>query len=77
MPVGADPLLDLPMTPIKREEFLLKLLASLFAVQLGFIGFSMVICKDNLDKCPKIGDRMENYFLVTLATTLSLLTAKK
>jgi len=65
------------MNPINREGFLLKLLASLFAVQLGFIGFSMYICKDNLDKCPKIGDRMENYFMVTLATTLSLLTINK
>jgi hypothetical protein len=65
------------MTPNKKEEFLLKLLAGLFAVQFGFIGFSLVICKDNIDKCPKIGDRMENYFLVTLATTLSLLSVKK
>ena len=57
-----------------REGFLLKLLAALFAVQLGFIGWSIGICKNSLESCPRLGDRMENYFMVTLATTLSLLT---
>ncbi len=57
------------------KSFLLKLLATIFAVQAGTFAYAMVVCaKIGPEKCPDLGDRYEKTFNVMIATTLALLT---
>jgi hypothetical protein len=57
------------------QGFLLKMLASIFAIQAVFLGVAFHHCSsNNHEHCPDIGSRTEQLFSVAIATTLSLLT---
>ena len=59
-----------------KQNFLLKLLAGIFAFQACVFGFGIFYCARNggIEACPTIGQRYENTFNVMIATTLALLT---
>ena len=61
---------------MKKETFLLRLLASIFALQALTFTVGIFWCGKNqgLESCPKIGERYEQTFNVMVATTLALLT---
>ena len=58
-----------------RNKFLLRLLASIFAVEAIFLGAAFTKCQP--DTCRSLGDRSETLFGVAIATTLALLKAEK
>ena len=58
-----------------RNKFLLRLLASIFAVEAIFLGVAFTKCTP--DTCRSLGDRSETLFGVAIATTLALLKAEK
>ena len=59
-----------------QNKFLLRLLASIFAVEAIFLGVAFTRCTP--DTCRSLGDRSETLFSVAIATTLALLqTGKK
>ena len=59
-----------------KQNFLLKLLAGIFAFQACVFGFGIFYCARNggIEECPTIGQRYEQTFNVAIATTLALLT---
>ena len=61
---------------MSKERFLLWMLAGIFTFQAGVFGFGLYKCTENggLQACPNLGDRYEQTFNVTIATTLALLT---
>ena len=61
---------------MNRENFLLWMLAGIFAFQAGIFGFGVYYCSVNggFKACPEIGRRYEQTFSVMIATTLALLT---
>ena len=69
-----------------NRKFLLKLLAALFLAQWLTVMGGILVCAnpdlvgqdkyENINqRCPQIGSRVENLFMVSLATVLSLLGA--
>ena len=64
------------------KSFLFRLLAAIFLCQFMIIGWSVWRCGtvgpgESLhmkDRCPELGQRVENLFGLSLATVLSLLT---
>lgn len=59
------------------RPFLLKMLASIFAVQAVFIAWAFALCGRSgrpAEVCPNLGDKTTELFGVAVATTLSLLT---
>ena len=63
---------------MKREEFLLKLLASIFAYQALVFGVGLYFCgQDKFKSCPDIADRYENTFNIMIATSLALISNSK
>jgi hypothetical protein len=64
---------------MKKERFLLWMLASIFTYQAGIFAFGLYKCSQ-LDAstikqvCPEIGKRYDNTFNVAIATVLALLT---
>ena len=69
--------------PFRTKVFLYRMLAGIFIVEAGFLGFAFVKCAQSIErnpdatvasKCPKIGDRAETLFIAAISTTLSLLT---
>lgn len=61
---------------MNKESFLLKLLASIFALQAVTFTVGLLWCGQHkgLEACPNIGERYEQTFNVMVATTLALLT---
>ena len=61
---------------MRRERFLLNMLAGIFAFQAGTFGVGLYYCANNggLESCPDLGKRYEQTFNVMIATTLALLT---
>ena len=61
---------------MRRERFLLYMLAGIFAFQAGTFGVGLYYCANNggLENCPDLGKRYEQTFNVMIATTLALLT---
>jgi hypothetical protein len=61
---------------MNKENFLLWMLAGIFAFQAGIFGFGVYYCSINggFATCPEIGRRYEQTFSVMIATTLALLT---
>ena len=60
-----------------KESFLLKLLAVIFAAQIGLLTFEMHRCFESehpLQECPQVENTYEKTFNVIIATTLALLT---
>lgn len=59
------------------QAFLLKMLATVFAVQAIFIGWAFAVCGRSGNPtrvCPELGSKTTELFGVAVATTLSLLT---
>ena len=66
--------------------FLYRMLLGIFVVEALFLGFSFNACKDWAmnskppktvqEHCPRLGERAENLFGISIATTLSLLTGQ-
>jgi len=63
---------------MRKERFLLWMLASIFTFQAGMFGVGLYFCSINggLNACPNIGQRYEQTFNVMIATTLALLTGQ-
>ena len=61
---------------MRRERFLLYMLAGIFAFQAGTFGVGLYYCANNggLESCPELGKRYDSTFNVAIATTLALLT---
>jgi len=61
---------------MKKEKFLLYLLAGIFTFQACLFGVGFYYCANNggLTSCPKIGERYEQTFNLMIATVLALLT---
>jgi len=60
-----------------KQTFLLKLLATVFSVQMCLLGFEMYRCFESehpLEECPQVEETFEKTFNVIIATTLALLT---
>jgi len=60
-----------------KQTFLLKLLATVFGVQMSLLGFEMYRCFESehpLEECPQVEQTFEKTFNVIIATTLALLT---
>ena len=63
--------------PLNMRAFLLRMLATIFAVQAIFIAWAFAVCgrSGNPSKvCPDLGNKTTELFGVAVATTLSLLT---
>lgn len=69
----------------KPLPFLYKMLLGIFVVEALFLGFSFKACMDLTrntpgttvqEQCPRIGERAENLFGVSIATVLSLMTGQ-
>lgn len=58
-----------------RDKFLFRMLAAIFAVEVGFLGLGWYHCMKPGTECKDLGDRSEKIFNVAIATTLSLLAA--
>jgi hypothetical protein len=63
---------------MRKERFLLWMLAGIFTFQAGMFGVGVYFCSINggLKACPSIGQRYEQTFNVMIATTLALLTGQ-
>jgi hypothetical protein len=61
---------------MKKEKFLLYLLAGIFTFQACLFGAGFYYCANNggLQSCPKIGERYDQTFNTMLATVLALMT---
>jgi hypothetical protein len=61
---------------MKKEKFLLYLLAGIFTFQACLFGAGFYYCANNggLESCPKIGERYDQTFNTMLATVLALMT---
>jgi len=60
-----------------KQKFLLKLLATVFGVQMALLGFEMYRCFSSnhpMQECPQVENTFEKTFNVIIATTLALLT---
>ena len=57
-----------------RNKFLLRMLASIFAVEAIFLGIAFTKCTP--ESCRSLGDRSETLFGVAVATTLALLKGR-
>jgi len=60
-----------------KQKFLLKLLATIFGVQMSLLGFEMYRCFQSehpMQECPQVEHTFEKTFNVIIATTLALLT---
>ena len=70
----------------KTLPFLYKMLLGIFVVEALFLGFSFQACKDLAmhskpaktvqEHCPRLGERAENLFGISIATVLSLMTGQ-
>ena len=63
--------------PLNMRAFLLRMLATIFAVQAVFIAWAFAICGKSGNPsrvCPDLGSKTTELFGVAVATTLSLLT---
>ena len=65
--------------------FLYRTLIGIFIVEAVFLGFSFTACRDMALKvppktiqehCPRLGERAENLFGISIATVLSLMTGQ-
>ena len=68
--------------PFRPQLFLFRMLAAIFFVEAGFLGFAFYKCSQPIagepvpmvnERCPKLGERSETLFGVAVATVLSLL----
>ena len=62
---------------INPQQFLLRLLAVIFASQIVLLSFEMYRCfstEHPLEECPYVEDTYKETFNVMIATTLALLT---
>ena len=60
-----------------KQKFLLKLLATVFGVQMSLLGLEMYRCFSSehpMQECPQVENTFEKTFNVIIATTLALLT---
>ena len=69
----------------KPLPFLYRMLLGIFVVEAAFLAFSFKACTDLTTKspgttvqemCPRLGERAENLFGVSIATVLSLMTGQ-
>jgi hypothetical protein len=70
----------------KTLPFLYRMLLGIFVVEALFLGFSFHACKDLAmhskpaktvqEHCPRLGERAENLFGISIATVLSLMTGQ-
>ena len=62
-----------------RERFLLTMLATVFASQVGLLGYGVYECAQHggLKACPKISETFQNTYGTIIATTLALLTGSQ
>jgi len=62
-----------------REKFLLTMLATVFATQVGLLGYGVFECAQHggLKACPKISETFQNTYGTIIATTLALLTGSQ
>ena len=62
-----------------REQFLLTMLATVFASQVGLLGYGVYECAQHggLKACPKISETFQNTYGTIIATTLALLTGSQ
>ena len=62
-----------------RERFLLTMLATVFASQVGMLGYGVYECAQHggLKACPKISETFQNTYGTIIATTLALLTGSQ
>ena len=62
-----------------RERFLLTMLATVFASQVGLLGYGVYECAQHggLNACPKISETFQNTYGTIIATTLALLTGSQ
>ena len=62
-----------------RERFLLTMLATVFASQVGLLGYGVFECAQHggLKACPKISETFQNTYGTIIATTLALLTGSQ
>jgi len=60
-----------------REKFLLTTLATVFASQIGMLGYGVYECAQHggLKSCPKISETFQHTYATIVATTLALLTS--
>ena len=74
-----------PQREFRPLPFLYRTLVGIFAVEALFLGFSFVSCRDLALKnppktiqehCPRIGERAENLFGISIASVLSLMTGQ-
>lgn len=63
------------MKRFRREVFLFRMLATIFAVEAAFLVAAFIKCPDP-EICPDLGARSEQLFGVAIATTLSLIGAQ-
>ena len=63
----------------RRDKFLLKMLASIFALQGAIFVYGIFACTQmgGIAKCPDLGRRYDQTFGVMIATTLALLTGSQ
>ena len=70
------------MKPFRPQVFLFRMLATIFAVEAGFLAFAFYQCSRPIpgqvapmvsERCPDLGERAETLFVAAVATTLSLL----
>ena len=63
----------------RRDKFLLRMLASIFALQGAIFIFGIFACTQmgGIAKCPDLGRRYDQTFGVMIATTLALLTGSQ
>ena len=70
------------MKPFRPQVFLFRMLATIFAVEAGFLAFGFYQCSRPIpgqvapmvsERCPDLGERAETLFVAAVATTLSLL----
>ena len=62
---------------MNMRAFLLRMLATIFAVQAVFIAWAFAVCGKSGNParvCPDLGNKTTELFGVAVATTLSLLT---
>jgi len=59
-----------------REKFLLIMLATVFASQVGLLSYGVYECSKHggLNACPKISETFQSTYGTIVATTLALLT---
>ena len=62
-----------------REKFLLTMLATVFASQVGLLGYGVYECAQHggLKACPKISETFQTTYSTIIATTLALLTGSQ